>query len=152
VTQKTKGGRYTVRLKQPDGSWQVKVCRQEKKHALAWIIQNVAKDRWALFDGPKKIMSYAQPEAERKKVAPFRDFPEDRWGRRKAVCKQCGCIMTDFESSIEEGEYRHPRYTKDLKKHPCRNAGRSFDSQDTEIEPFMRKAVRRRLKRLGIRL
>jgi hypothetical protein len=84
----------------------------------------------------------------------LRDFPDHSdsiFGDRRAVCKRCHCVMRDCEESTRHGEFYHPGQDKDGNPHWCQNANKSFDTTDTEIEPFLRKRDRRRNKRLGIR-
>lgn len=89
-----------------------------------------------------------------------RDFPFESqspfyasWGStvRKAVCRRCNCIMRDSEDMSPHGEFYHPTQDKDGKPHWCPNAGITFDTRHTEIVPFLPKARRRALKRMGIR-
>ena len=85
-----------------------------------------------------------------KTTAVIRDFPDlDVMGHRKAVCKRCHCVMNDIESSTTNGEYWHPSRDKDGKPWRCINAGLKFTQADLEIQPFVRKAVRRRNHRNG---
>lgn len=82
----------------------------------------------------------------------YRDFPDmDDLGHRKAVCKRCGAIMNDCEPCSPNGEYYHPSTDKRGKPHSCPNAGICFSQKHLEIVPFLRKSVRRRYKRLGVR-
>lgn len=81
---------------------------------------------------------------------------------RKVVCKRCGNIMVDFEPCSPRGEFAHITYhLKDKKgrayKTPklstCPNVGKIFTLRDAEegkeIELFVRKSLRRRMKRHG---
>ena len=70
---------------------------------------------------------------------------------RTAVCRRCHCFMPDCEPHTLLGEFWHPTKTKAGKMHPCKNAGLYFNTSSPEVEPFMRKARRRFLKRAGIR-
>ena len=67
---------------------------------------------------------------------------------RKAVCKRCHHVMDDGEPFSKNGEFYHKPNFADGKPNHCQNAGKTFHVNDNEIEPFMRKGVRRALKRL----
>jgi len=89
-----------------------------------------------------------------KKSKENRDFPSIPgafYNTCKAVCKRCHCVMSDAEPAAPGGEFYHPSLDKNNKPHTCKNAGKVFDMNDLEMEPFMRKSRRRALKRLGIR-
>ncbi len=73
------------------------------------------------------------------------------WGDRRAVCRKCHVVMRDFEPASPNGEFHHPRDDKKGRPHWCPNAGLPFTQRDPEIEPYLRKGVRRRYTRLGIR-
>lgn len=57
----------------------------------------------------------------------------------KAVCKKCKCIMNDLEPFHGSEFYHH--------KLGCENSKQTFSSNDKEIEPFVRKRIRRLDKR-----
>jgi hypothetical protein len=82
----------------------------------------------------------------------LRDFPvsSDGW-REQAVCKRCKLIMANAEPMARDGEFHHIAKPHQTRAARCVNANRTFHMQDKEIEPFMRKARRRALKRSGIR-
>lgn len=81
-----------------------------------------------------------------------RDFPvRSSWGDTKAVCKRCHCVMNDLEPASPRGEFLHPAFDKDLKPRKCVNAGKTFNMDHLEIEPFVKKSRRRFLKRNKIR-
>jgi hypothetical protein len=81
-----------------------------------------------------------------------RDFPNlDGYGTRKAVCKRCHVVIRDCEPMSGGGEFYHPKEDKEGKPHWCRNAGKTFDINSLEMEPFQKKGRRRALRRLGIR-
>lgn len=67
------------------------------------------------------------------------------------MCKRCHCIMHDIEPATANGEYWHPSQNKEGKPHRCINAGMKFTQKDLEIEPFLRKGVRARNRRNGVR-
>jgi hypothetical protein len=75
-----------------------------------------------------------------------RPTPADRTD--KAVCKRCHVVMRDLEPFSGRGEFYHPNGV-DLKGRPytCKNAGKTFVTGDTEIVPFVRKRLRRTIKR-----
>lgn len=73
------------------------------------------------------------------------------WNRRVAVCKRCGLIISDSEPSTRTGEFYHKARPYQTRARRCQNAGKVFMTDDLELEPFMKKAQRRRYKRLGIR-
>ena len=82
-----------------------------------------------------------------------RVFPAaDAYGKRKAVCRRCHCVLADFEPGDHRPDYVHPRLDKEGKPHWCPNAGKEFSNEnDPELEPFLRKGRRRALKRMGIK-
>lgn len=81
-----------------------------------------------------------------------RDFPSmDDLGNRKAVCTRCHVPMQDIEPASAHGEFWHPTKNKEGKPHPCKNEGKRFSTLSPEIEPFLRKAARRRNHRNGVR-
>jgi hypothetical protein len=82
-----------------------------------------------------------------------RDFPvEDAFiCNRKAVCKRCHVVMKDCEPMSGNGEFYHPSEDKDGKPHWCRNSDKYLTVRDLELEPFLPKARRRALQRMGIR-
>ncbi len=65
--------------------------------------------------------------------------------------------MDDSEPMSKNGEFWHPRLLKDqVTPRTCANVGKAFyldelgdPEKRKEIEPFMRKAVRRKAKRAG---
>lgn len=73
--------------------------------------------------------------------------PVDPDRTRFAICRRCRCRMVDCETSIAEGEFWH--FGGDP---GCKNHGKKFRLGDSEIEPFVRKRVRRAAKRLGVRV
>jgi hypothetical protein len=76
----------------------------------------------------------------------YQNFPDIDWfGHRKAVCRRCKCVLNDCEPATAEGEFWHPDTGKKAGK--CQNRGKRFGTSDPEIEPFLRKRERRRLKR-----
>ena len=77
-----------------------------------------------------------------------RDFPTQP---TKAVCKRCHMVLQDFEPCSAQGEFFHPKEAPDGKPSWCQNAGKTFTTRDLEIQPFLRKRVRRAHKRMGIR-
>ena len=84
-----------------------------------------------------------------------RDFPDEvgKFGQpwRKGVCRRCHCVMVDQEPLSSHGEFYHPDRDKNGKPHWCPNTGICFTTRNTELMPFMSKARRRALKRMGIR-
>lgn len=81
-----------------------------------------------------------------------RDFPDlDRYGLRKAVCRRCGVPMVDCEPSTWGGDFYHLAESHQTRAKRCKNNGKAFTMWDPELVPFMPKARRRALKRLGIR-
>lgn len=70
---------------------------------------------------------------------------------RKMVCRRCGLIMPDCEEMVAEGEFCHVAKPHQTRAAVCVNANRSFGISSPEVTPFMRKARRRALKRLGVR-
>jgi hypothetical protein len=118
-----------------------------------------------------------RPPKEFKPKPPIigRDFPDlDEYGRRKAICKICHCVLFDCEPASGSGEFNHPGYTRSYRPKEtskrrvgakllpkrvislvqkddssCPNAGRVFNTQSPEIEPWMSKSRRRYLKRNG---
>ena len=77
----------------------------------------------------------------------WQNFPEQDWfGHRKAVCRRCKIVIRDGEPSTTWGEFYHPVTTKG-KSSRCPNQGKEFGANEYEIEPFLRKRERRRLKR-----
>ena len=82
-----------------------------------------------------------------------RDFPTlDFAHNRKAVCRRCHVVMWDVEPLSGHGEFWHPSTDKKGRPHSCPNAGLCFSMRHTEIVPFLPKAERRRMKRLGQRM
>lgn len=78
-----------------------------------------------------------------------RYFPDvDEYGHRKGVCRRCHVVMFDVEPESSYGQFYHPRLDKKGKPHWCPNAGKCLNTQDKELEPFLRKAERRRNKRI----
>jgi hypothetical protein len=59
--------------------------------------------------------------------------------------------MSDIEPMSGYGEFYHPKVDKEGKPHWCKNSGKKFDTDSSEVEPFQKKGRRRALKRLGIR-
>jgi hypothetical protein len=87
-----------------------------------------------------------------KKSKEHRDFPDsDEYGNRRAVCKRCHAVMNDIEPSNSGGEFFHPSHDKLGKPYKCINAGKMFTTKNIEIEPFIKKSIRRKNKRLAIR-
>jgi hypothetical protein len=83
-------------------------------------------------------------------VNALRDFP--LWPyfsthRRKAMCRTCHVAMVDLEPATRPGAFVHPRIDRHGNSYLCPHVGKSFSVFSTEIEPFMRKAARRRSKR-----
>jgi len=83
----------------------------------------------------------------------YQNFPSGpgEVGHRKAVCRRCRITMDDSEPCSRHGEFYHPRFDKG-KAAQCPNQGQTFTAEDREAMPFVRKAVRRHLKRHGQRL
>ena len=73
------------------------------------------------------------------------NFPGS-WFDRKAVCKRCKVVILDGEPSEYGGDFYHPVFQKG-RASKCPNQGKTFTTEDKEIEPFVRKSVRRHLKR-----
>ena len=73
------------------------------------------------------------------------NFPSTNGWDRKAVCRRCKCVLNDGEPMNMYGEFYHPAVGKKAGK--CQNRGKRFGTNDMEIEPFLRKRERRRLKR-----
>ena len=67
----------------------------------------------------------------------------------KAVCKRCHMVMDDCEPFSPSPEFVHKTVHRDGSKSKCVNAGKTLflDTDSKEIEPFMRKRVRRAFKR-----
>lgn len=84
-----------------------------------------------------------------------RDFPDldrsGRYGVRKAVCRSCGLPMVDCEPSTWGGDFYHIAKPHHTRARRCKNEGKAFVMWDSELVPFMPKARRRALKRMGIR-
>jgi hypothetical protein len=59
--------------------------------------------------------------------------------------------MPDCEEMVAEGEFCHVARPDQTQALACLNANRSFGISSPEVTPFIRKARRRALKRLGIR-
>jgi hypothetical protein len=81
---------------------------------------------------------------------PQRDFPiigESFYGVTKAVCKKCHYAFADSEPASQRGEYWHPIRDQNNKEIVCPNAGKCFHMDSNEVEPFMKKSMRRRNKR-----
>ena len=70
---------------------------------------------------------------------------------RKMVCRRCKLVMKDIEPMIWEGEFWHIAKPHQTRAAACVNANNYFGITSPEVEPFMRKARRRALKRHGIR-
>jgi len=64
----------------------------------------------------------------------------------RAVCRRCGMVMDDCEP-MGATEFWHKKKHADGMPSKCKNAGKPFYPGDSEIEPFMRKRVRRATKR-----
>lgn len=80
-----------------------------------------------------------------------RDFRAvDSWGTRKAVCRRCHLPMTDTEPFAPNGLFYHVAKPHQTRAKKCPNEGRHFGTEDAEIEPFMRKRLRRSLRRAGV--
>lgn len=115
----------------------------------------------ANYDNPRTFHAAQRlrfKEATRKQSEERRDFPEESQTpretlctKRKAVCRRCHVVMQDAEPLCSSGEFYHPPLDKEGKPHWCRNAGITFTTRDLEIVPFLPKARRRALKRMGIR-
>lgn len=75
-----------------------------------------------------------QAEAERR---------ERGW---RVVCKTCHVVIDDCEP-FGQSEYVHPTVDRMGAPRLCKNAGKSFSDDSPEVEPFMRKRVRRAGKR-----
>lgn len=93
-------------------------------------------------------------QIEQKKSTHARDFPyckDDPW-KRKAVCKRCHCVLNDCDPFSKNGEFWHPKEDKEGKPHWCKNAGLCFNVQSLDLEPFLKKKVRRYNKRNNGRL
>ena len=70
--------------------------------------------------------------------------------RRRMVCRACNVVMDDLEPMDGYGEFFHPTKYKDGKTSKCKNAGILFRENNYDkklFEPFMRKRVRRAVKR-----
>lgn len=80
-----------------------------------------------------------------------RDFEIDPAGNRKAICRRCKYVIIDYEPSSCLGEFYHPLVDKDKKLIKCSNAGKTFENDSWEMEPFVRKRIRRLEKRLNKR-
>lgn len=81
-----------------------------------------------------------------------RDFPDaGPHGLRIAVCKSCGLLMTDCEPGSWGGDFYHIAKPHQTRARRCKNDGKAFVMWDAELVPFMPKARRRALKRMGIR-
>jgi hypothetical protein len=65
----------------------------------------------------------------------------------KVVCKRCHMVMNDFEPCSPKGEFSHPSGERGGRPIKCKNAGKTFVGGDAEIVPFVRKALRRTIKR-----
>lgn len=77
----------------------------------------------------------------------WQNFPDqDSFGHRKAVCRRCKIVINDSEPATTYGEFYHP-VTTEGKSSQCPNQGQTFGVNEREIEPFLRKRERRRLKR-----
>jgi hypothetical protein len=77
-----------------------------------------------------------------------RDFDIGRMHNRKAVCKRCKYAVNDCEPGCRFGEFYHPSVDLKNNRINCPNAGKTFHVNSLEIEPFVRKRVRRLEKRL----
>jgi hypothetical protein len=56
--------------------------------------------------------------------------------------------MRDIEPFSSRGEFYHPSgVDKNGRPYKCKNAGKTFTTGDTEIVPYVRKGVRRAIKR-----
>jgi len=111
------------------------------------------KRKEALKEIRRKIKTQKFIESKHKICKYDRDFPYDNndiW-HRKAVCKRCHCVLNDCEPSTFHGEFWHPSKDKEGKPHWCKNAGKRFSTQDIELEPFLKKSIRRYNKRNNIR-
>lgn len=71
-----------------------------------------------------------------------RDFAGD-WFTRKAVCKRCHIVIRDCEPMSGYGEFYHPMVQRKGSSRVCQNAGKTFNMQSFELEPFLRKRNRR---------
>jgi len=113
-------------------------------------MSNKRKKNGKITPKPDRWLSHHYVEC--KKSEEKRDFPDSSpWGDRRAVCKRCHVAMNDIEPMSPNGEFWHPARDKGGKPYSCKNAGHVFTIKDLEIEPFLRKAARRRNKRLGLR-
>lgn len=75
----------------------------------------------------------------------IRTTPFDRTD--KVVCKRCHIVMSDLEPCGSTGEFYHPTGIVSGRPVVCPNAGKTFIGGDTEVVPFVRKSMRRRIKR-----
>lgn len=81
-----------------------------------------------------------------------RDFPDDDpWGHRRGICRRCHLIMVDCEPMQSTGEFYHIARAHQTRAQRCINAGQQFSTDNAELLPFLPKARRRALKRMGIR-
>jgi len=72
----------------------------------------------------------------------MRKMNGENW-HRKAVCRRCGCVMSDAEDFLQYGQFWHPYNS-------CVNRGGMLDLADTkEVAEFVRKRIRRAAKRAG---
>jgi hypothetical protein len=55
--------------------------------------------------------------------------------------------MRDLEPYTSRGEFYHPKGEHGGRPVTCKNAGKTFTTGDTEIVPFVRKGLRRTIKR-----
>lgn len=129
-------------------------CSTKRLRHLSLREQKVVKERTVQRAKTSNDPYVGKPfEPKYDTVDEKRDPPvvgTSRWDS-KAVCVRCHAVMPDHEPMSPSGEFFHPKIDKDGKKYKCANAGRCFTLRDGEIEPFMRKGMRRRNKRNGVR-
>lgn len=70
---------------------------------------------------------------------------------RRAVCRRCGFVMLDCEPYSLNGQFWHLLRRGEIPRKACPNWGVRLGLDSAEVEPYMRKARRRFLKRRGIR-
>jgi len=75
----------------------------------------------------------------------IRTTPHDRTD--KVVCKRCHIVMNDLEPNGGSAEFYHPSGMHSGRPVTCKNAGKTFRDGDTEVVPFVRKSLRRTIKR-----
>lgn len=93
-----------------------------------------------------------RPQVKKALPVKGRDFPDEGpFEARRAVCRRCSLIMTDGEPMTRFGEFYHGARPHQTRAARCSNHGKTFGVEDREIEPFMRKKLRRALKRAGVR-